>query len=519
MRIGLVGCVKSKRFEPAPAQDLYVSTLFLERRRYVERTCDQWFVLSAKHGLIDPSTIIEPYDVALSEQSVSYRRAWSDGVIAQLRQRLGDLSGMTFEMHAGASYRNSGLVDVLHQLGAKIENPTEGLRFGEQLSFYGGGIDISSSPRQSRLRGSRSGYEMIGAFLDRSIGIDVTLKFVEIEALIGRSLPTSASKYGVWWANSVTNPQSRGWMSFGWKVHHIKVDEGEVRFHRVDPINVPKVTGQRSDSVESVTSNSQLASATSTGKGDARAVVEAILAYGASLTIRRKGEGVAYTPDIEANRFVVNDPFAFLIGVIFDQGIKAERAWAAPYELSLRLGYFNPQQLADDVEGIRTAVHQRPKLHRFVNNLPDWVASAAQMVVREYRGEASNIWNDNPTAIALQRRFIAFKGIGQKKAAMAVELLERDFDVAIVDLEGSDVAFDIHIRRVFLRTGLGEVDRIDDIVRIARQHHRERPGSLDGPAWQIGRRWCRPTYPRCSECVPTNVCPRLIERAKYVRGV
>jgi uncharacterized HhH-GPD family protein len=244
-----------------------------------------------------------------------------------------------------------------------------------------------------------------------------------------------------------------------------------------------------------------------------------MLAYGASLTTQRKSEGVSYTPDIEANRFVLNDPFAFLIGVIFDQGIKAERAWAAPYELSLRLGYFNPQRLAGDVEAIRTAVQQRPKLHRFVNNLPDWVASAAQMVVREYGGDASNIWNDNPTAIVLQRRFTAFKGIGQKKAAMAVELLERDFDVAIVDLEGSDVAFDVHVRRVFLRTGLGEVDRLDDIVRSARLHHRERPGSLDGPAWHIGRRWCRPTNPLCSECVLTNVCPKFIDRAENVRGV
>ena len=75
---------------------------------------------------------------------------------------------------------------------------------------------------------------------------------------------------------------------------------------------------------------------------------------------------------------------------------------------------------------------------------------------------------------------------------MAVELLERGFGVQIRDLEGSDVAFDVHVRRVFLRSALGDVDRLDDIVNRARQHHPERPGSLDGLAWQIGRRWCRP---------------------------
>lgn len=28
--------------------------------------CDQWAILSAKHGLIDPDKVIEPYDVTLS---------------------------------------------------------------------------------------------------------------------------------------------------------------------------------------------------------------------------------------------------------------------------------------------------------------------------------------------------------------------------------------------------------------------------------------------------------------------
>ncbi|HWO69164.1 MAG TPA: hypothetical protein VNP94_00195, partial [Actinomycetota bacterium] len=46
MRIGLVGCVKSKRARPAPARDLYTSPLFRGARRFVERSCDRWFVLS-----------------------------------------------------------------------------------------------------------------------------------------------------------------------------------------------------------------------------------------------------------------------------------------------------------------------------------------------------------------------------------------------------------------------------------------------------------------------------------------
>ncbi len=81
MRVGLVGCTKSKRPMAAPARELYTpSALFRGRRAYVERTCDRWFVLSANYGLIEPDAVIEPYDQALSKASEPERRSWSRGV-------------------------------------------------------------------------------------------------------------------------------------------------------------------------------------------------------------------------------------------------------------------------------------------------------------------------------------------------------------------------------------------------------------------------------------------------------
>src|SRR5437879_2590214 len=60
-RVGLVGCVKSKRSVPTAAADLYTSTLFVGRRRWVEASCERWFILSAKHGVVPPDELIEPY--------------------------------------------------------------------------------------------------------------------------------------------------------------------------------------------------------------------------------------------------------------------------------------------------------------------------------------------------------------------------------------------------------------------------------------------------------------------------
>jgi hypothetical protein len=84
MRVGLVGCVKTKVAHPAKARDLYSSALFRGRRRFVESSCDRWFVLSARHGLVSPDEIIEPYDETLNDKSTAAKRRWADHVLRQL---------------------------------------------------------------------------------------------------------------------------------------------------------------------------------------------------------------------------------------------------------------------------------------------------------------------------------------------------------------------------------------------------------------------------------------------------
>src|SRR3546814_2942975 len=61
----LVACVAAKLDRPAPARDLYASPWFQKARAYVERQGGAWFILSAKHGLIAPETVIARYDETL----------------------------------------------------------------------------------------------------------------------------------------------------------------------------------------------------------------------------------------------------------------------------------------------------------------------------------------------------------------------------------------------------------------------------------------------------------------------
>ena len=436
-------------------------------------------------------------------------RAWSSDVIANLITRLGPLNGIEFEIHAGASYRNRGLVSGLMAKGSTVTVPAEGLNFGQQLQMYAHYTSPTPATRSKEIE-IHGSYAGIGRLLVDQQRSDVTFTFNEIEGAIGRQLPPSARRHQAWWSNS-GHAQARSWTEVGWQTHHVQAASGVMHFRRL----------HRTESARDshAADRSEISIFESAAPSDARTIADALIAYGAKLAAAASGQPAVLCPDPEANRFVTGYPFAFLLAVIFDQGITAERAWSAPWELRNRIGHLDPKRIIDEPQEVRRAVQSPPSLHRFVEKIPEWIIGAAQRVVIEYDGRAGNIWAGAPTAELMQERLRAFDGIGQKKAAMAVEILERHLGVAISELEGSDVAYDVHVRRVFLRAGLSDVDSTEEVIKSARALNPERPGVLDYPAWEIGRRWCRPSNPRCDECVLGAVCPRLIDRAAGIRGI
>lgn len=64
----LVGCSKTKLPYAAPAKELYTSPLFKLGRAWAEANSDAWAILSAHHGLIEPDSIIEPYDITIDQR-------------------------------------------------------------------------------------------------------------------------------------------------------------------------------------------------------------------------------------------------------------------------------------------------------------------------------------------------------------------------------------------------------------------------------------------------------------------
>jgi len=241
-----------------------------------------------------------------------------------------------------------------------------------------------------------------------------------------------------------------------------------------------------------------------------RDVERELIAYGRELADAGAAQvGGSFTGRADADALLQRSANAFLIGVLFTQGIPAERAWAGPFLLEQRLGTLDLAWIAEHPEAVREAIQRAPMLHRFKETLPRWVVAAAQRVIAEYGGDASRIWPEGAHVLDVTERLSAFSGIGRKKSVMAVEILTRHFGVGLVGREYGQVAYDIQVRRVFLRTGLVESDTLEAVEAAAAHAAPDSPGLLDLPAWLIGRQTCRPRVPLCDACRLGAVCPRL----------
>jgi len=134
--------------------------------------------------------------------------------------------------------------------------------------------------------------------------------------------------------------------------------------------------------------------------------------------------------------------------------------------------------------------------------------SAVTRIARDYGGDAAQIWSGKPPSAEVVYRFLKFDGVGPKIASMAANILARNFKVQFSDYHSIDVSVDVQVRRVLERLCL--IDKDEDptsIIYKVRALSPDFPGLIDGPAWEIGRYWCRPHRLLCSQCYMADLCP------------
>src|SRR2546423_15163957 len=95
-----------------------------------------------------------------------------------------------------------------------------------------------------------------------------------------------------------------------------------------------------------------------------------------------------FTGDDEADRLLVEQPLAMLIGFALDQQVTVQKAFYGPLEIRRRLGTLDAASLAAvDPDPFADAFPQRPAIHRFPAPMAPKVPALCAAVPPDYDGE------------------------------------------------------------------------------------------------------------------------------------
>jgi uncharacterized HhH-GPD family protein len=135
--------------------------------------------------------------------------------------------------------------------------------------------------------------------------------------------------------------------------------------------------------------------------------------------------------DPEADALLESNPFALLVGMLLDQQIPMETAFAGPKKIADRMGSVDAHEIADhDPEAFLKLFAERPAVHRFPGSMGKRVQDLARAVVDEYDGNAAALWTaGDPDGAEVLRRLKALPGFGEQKARIFLALLGKQYGV------------------------------------------------------------------------------------------
>ncbi|HEY9305778.1 MAG TPA: HhH-GPD-type base excision DNA repair protein [Mycobacterium sp.] len=135
--------------------------------------------------------------------------------------------------------------------------------------------------------------------------------------------------------------------------------------------------------------------------------------------------------DPAADALLSADPFALLVGMVLDQQIPLEVAFAGPKKISDRMGGFDAAAIADyDPDKFAALCSERPAVHRFPGSMAKRIQAVAQIIVDKYDGDAAALWTaGDPDGPELLRRLKELPGFGDQKARIFLALLGKQYSV------------------------------------------------------------------------------------------
>lgn len=139
---------------------------------------------------------------------------------------------------------------------------------------------------------------------------------------------------------------------------------------------------------------------------------------------------IVWTQDPAANKLLESDPLALLIGLVLDQQVKMEKAFAGPYELKRRLGHLDVRKIASmDPDKLNAVFRERPALHRFPGSMAGRVQALCKAIVDDYGSDAASVWIGARDGDDLAARIKKLPGFGDMKVKILVAVLAKKFGV------------------------------------------------------------------------------------------
>jgi uncharacterized HhH-GPD family protein len=137
------------------------------------------------------------------------------------------------------------------------------------------------------------------------------------------------------------------------------------------------------------------------------------------------------TGDRKADQFLSSSPLALLVGMVLDHQVPTERAFAAPYELSKRLGGdLEAATIArlprDDLE---MSFRKPPALHRCPGAMAGRVHALCTHLVVHHHGDAPSVWTTAADGRELLANLRALPGLSEHRARILVALLGKRLGV------------------------------------------------------------------------------------------
>jgi uncharacterized HhH-GPD family protein len=134
----------------------------------------------------------------------------------------------------------------------------------------------------------------------------------------------------------------------------------------------------------------------------------------------------------EADELLGRSPLAALVGMLLDQQVPMEWAFAGPYTIARRMGTddLDAHEIAAyDPEKFASLLSAKPAVHRYPGSMAKRVQQLCQYLVEHYGGDAAALWKDARTGDELLQRLKELPGFGAQKAQIFLALLGKQLGV------------------------------------------------------------------------------------------